>query len=395
MEKNKSKKVDLLLPNDIILGKYKVIKPINKGGMDSYIYSAINTSLDTSLSTDAQIEQVVIKVVQRTPTMKEHNWTKFLEELVTASRVRHANLVQTYDVVTQKLEVLRNNRIVVLNDVAIIVMESVDGPSLRNLLNTKGYFSVDEAMYYFKKIVLGIKRLHTYTHMIIHRDLKPENILLSKDLREIKILDFGISSSVIVENFNFITITEEQSLFGTVEYMSPDNLDFNIDPKTNKKIRKPPTPQFDFHSLGIILFEMLTGDKPFTKSSKDDKETIKKARLYDIPVMKGIRYDIPNSIDNIVFRCIASKIEDLKYRYSNCDELLSDIETYDQPNRINEELLKPIASRVLEREDSFNPQFSKSKESWYYKKYLVVNCSLLFFLITILVLVLTIVHFTK
>lgn len=391
---NKSKKIDLLLPNDIIFGKYKVLKRISEGGMDSCIYSAINTSLDTNLSTYSQMQKVVIKVVQKIPKMKEHNWKKFLEELVTASRVRHANLVQTYDVAKQELEVFRNNQTILLTDVVVIIMEYVEGPSLRILLNKKGYFSVHEAMYYFKKIVLGIKRLHTYSHMIIHRDLKPENILLSKDLREIKILDFGISSSVVMENFNFKTITEEQSLFGTVEYMSPDNLDFEIDPKTNKKIRKPPTPQFDFHALGVILFEMLTGDKPFIKNTKDDKETIKKARLYDIPIMKGIRYDIPNSIENIVFKCIASKREDLKFRYSSCDEILNDIDSYDKPEKINEPLLKPIALRVLEREDSFNPEFSKSKESVFYSKRLLIFFSIIVSVFTILVILSTIFTFT-
>ncbi len=388
-------KVDLLFPNDVILGKYKIIKAISKGGMDSYIYSGINLSLNTNLSTDAELAKVVVKVVQRIPSMKDHNWTKFLEELVTASRVQHVNLVQTYDVVEQLLEVNRNNRTVVLENVAVIVMENVSGPSLRQLLNSKGYLSVDEAMYYFKKIVLGTRRLHTYSHMIIHRDLKPENILLSKDLREIKILDFGISSSVIVQDLNFKAITDEQSLFGTVEYMSPDNLDVEHDPVSGKKIRKAPTPQLDFYSLGVILFEMLTGEKPFAKDPKDDKATIKKARSYDIPVMQGIRYDIPNSIENIVFRCIASKREDLHLRYANCDELLKDVKEYAEPNRLNEPLLKPVTSRILEREDSFNPEFSKSKESIIYGKRLFAGLSSLFGVFLAITIVLAIILFAR
>lgn len=386
---------NLLLPGDFIFEKYKVIGPLTQGGMNSHIYTGENVTLNPNMLTDVSMSKVVIKVVKRLPEMKEHNWIKFIEEVVTASRVQHINLVQTYDVAQPYMDIRRNNSIIRLENVAVIVMESIDGPSLRSLLNSKGYFSVDESMYYFKKMVLGVRRLHTYSHMIIHRDLKPENILLSPDLRELKIVDFGISSSVIIRDVQFEALTDEQSLFGTVDYMSPDNLDEEINPKTGKKIRKTPTPQFDFHSLGIILFEMLTGEKPFIKNPKDDKGTIKKAKIYDMPVMHGIRYDIPNSIENIVFRCVASKREDLKYRYHNCDEILNDIQTYNLPERVNEPLIKPIGNRVLERPDSFNPKINKFQERFFYTKWLFILISSIVLIFAIVLIVLLILFFTS
>lgn len=384
----------LLKPGDLILEKYKIINKLGAGGMNSTVYSGINTTLNRNLLTDSSLAEVAIKVVKRSSEMKENNWIKFLDELVTASRVQHVNLVQTFDVAQPFLDVIRDNKIVRINDVAVIVMENIKGPSLGRLIKTKGYFSVDEAMYFFKKMVLAIRRLHNYSHMIIHRDLKPDNILLSQDLRVLKIVDFGISSSVIMDALEAKTITNEQSLFGTVEYMSPDNLSEEIDKKTGKKIRKTPTPQFDFYALGVILFEMLTGEKPFIRDEKDDKKTILKAKYFDMPIMRGIRYDIPNSIENIVFKCIASKREDLHYRYKSCDELLNDIETYNKPERINEPLLKPTVLRVLEREDSFNPQIKKNEEKFWYKKWFFWIITTLFIILSIIVITLSILNFT-
>lgn len=386
---------DLLKPGDIIFEKYQVLNTLAKGGMDSSIYKGVNITLNPDLSTDAALSTVVIKIVKRLPKMKQHNWIKFCEELVTATRAQHKNLVQTYDVARQYINVNRNNEIIRLDDVAVIVMEYVSGPSLRSLLSNKGYFSVDEAMYYFKKMVLAIRSLHTYSHMIIHRDLKPENILLSEDLRELKIVDFGISSSIIMNGLNNIeTITNEKSLFGTVEYMSPDNLEQDVD-KNGKPIRKAPTPQLDFHSMGVILFEMLTGEKPFLKDPKEDKVTIKKAKYYDMPVMSGIRYDIPNSVENIVFRCIASKLEDLHFRYKNCDEILQDVETYNSEERRNQPLLKPVGLRVLERNDSFNPHMTKTEEKFFYKRWFFILCTGLIVMMGATVLILSILFFTQ
>ncbi|WP_036499047.1 serine/threonine protein kinase [[Mycoplasma] testudinis] len=383
---------DLLLPGDLIFEKYRVDGPLTKGGMDSHIFTGVNITLNPNTSTDTSLANVVIKIVKRLPQMKENNWIKFLEEVVTATRVQHANLVQTYDVIQPNLTIRRNHEILELKNVAVIVMENINGPSLRSLLSNKGYFSVDEAMYYFEKIVLAVRRLHTYSHMIIHRDLKPENILLTPDLRELKIVDFGISSSVMRRDLEIEALTDEQSLFGTVDYMSPDNLEEIIDPKTKKRRRITPTPQFDFHSMGVILFEMLTGEKPFIKA-KEDKATIKKAKFYDMPSMRGIRYDIPNSIENIVFRCVASKREDLQFRYNDCEQILKDVETYNLPERINEPLLKPVSQRVLERPDSFNPSVTRLEEKFFYTKWMFILITVGLVILAVILIVLLIFFF--
>lgn len=352
---------------DIIFEKYAVLSEYTTGGMNSKIFLGKNLTMSDNKLSEWENKNVIIKIVKRSPDMKDYNWIKFCEELTTTTRVSHPNLVQTYDVAQPTLQVRKKNgHTKIINNVAVIVMEFVNGPSLRGLMNQNGYISIEEAMYYFQKIVAGVNKLHTYSHMIIHRDLKPENILLSKDLRDVKIVDFGISSSIIEDEK--LILTNEKALFGTVDYMAPDNLDDEID-KDGNRHRILPTPQFDFYSLGVILFEMITGEKPFSKDPKDDKKTIKKAKIYDVPIMKSIRFDVPNSIENIVFRCIASKQEDLQFRYSKCSELLKDVENYNQKNRIDEPLLKEMNKRIFERKIMFNTLVEKDKEKKYMSKW--------------------------
>ena len=395
----------LLLPGDIIFNKYQVENALkhggrSPGGMDSHLFTGINITLNSHTSIDDALKHVVIKIVKKLPKMTKDNWTKFLEEIVTATRVQHDNLVQTYDVIQPTLKIRRNNSLIELKDVVVIVMENITGPSLRSLLVNKGYFSVDEAIYYFEKIVLGVRRLHAYSHMIIHRDLKPENILLTPDLRGIKIIDFGISSSVVRREIATEILTNEEHLFGTVEYMSPDALKTTIDPKTKKNKRIPPTPQFDFHAMGVILYEMLTGEKPFIPVKKNDgqidgNKTITKAKLYDLPSMQGVRCDIPSSIENIVFRCIASKEEDLAFRYHNCDQILKDITTYNLPERINEPLLKPVSQRALERPDCFNPIVAKLTEKFFYTRWMFIIVTVGLVIFAVILTIVLIVFFAR
>lgn len=359
----------MLEKGDLIFDQYVILGPYAAGGMNSKIYIGNNVTLSDFKLSEWENKKVIVKVVKRSNDMKTHNWIKFCEELTTTTRVNHPNLIKTYDVAQPTLRVRKSNgSTIVISDVAVIVMELVDGPSLRNLMKKNPYMSIEEAMYYFQKIVAGVNKLHNYSHMIIHRDLKPENILLSRDLRNLKIVDFGISSSIILNKTKLLTLTNEKALFGTVDYMAPDNFDEEIGPD-GKKRRIQPNPQFDFYSLGIILFEMLTGEKPFTKDPKNDQKTIKKATIYDIPLLKSIRFDVPNSIENIVFRCIASKKEDLHFRYKNCEELLNDVNKYNEKKHLNSPLLKPLNKRIFEREIMFNTLVEKDKEKFYMNKW--------------------------
>jgi serine/threonine-protein kinase len=284
---------------------------------------------------------------------------KFLDECVTATRVTNKkNIVQTYDVVKS------NN-----DNTVSIFMEYIDGISLREYIETHGYLSLNDALFYFQKILEGVKELHSFNDKIIHRDLKPENILLSKDLRNLKIIDFGISSVfTMVNKDNKLMFTNENVIYGTYPYICPDLLKLrgtNDDAKRASIISE----QFDFYSLGVILYEMLAAEKPFYAKNYDKLEVIELPLKYDLMVLSDINPHIPVAIENIIFRCMASKPEDIKYRYENINQIITDLNRYlNQPEKtVADHLLKPRNKRLFQIKGGFNIQGQKLREKFYEK----------------------------
>jgi serine/threonine-protein kinase len=248
-------------------------------------------------------------------------------------------------------------------------MEYIDGISLHDHLEKIGNFNIKEAVYYFQHIIEAIKELHSFSEKIIHRDLKPENIMLTKDLMNVKIIDFGISS-VIIE-FTLTNdkkaITNEESLFGTYPYISPDLLKMNSKSSTaNQQIISE---QFDFFSLGVIFYEMLMGEKPFKITDENDKNVIKLPLTYDMMCISDINPTIPAYIENIIFRCLASKNSDIKYRYHSINEIINDLNAYslDPEKSAFVKLLKPKKERTLQLSNTFNVQAQILKERFYEK----------------------------
>ena len=166
----------------------------------------------------------------------------------------------------------------------MIVTEFVNGPTLSKLLNEKKTLPVNKAMDFFMQMLNGIRALHKLNDkkVIIHRDLKTDNIIVSHDYRLIKIIDYGIASSFYDGKFS----TTEETIYCTANYTTPDVLKLKPDMmmaascgdvKANEKVKSVITTQFDFHALGVILYEMITGQLPFTDTEKDnDASKIKK-----------------------------------------------------------------------------------------------------------------------
>ena len=261
---------------------------------------------------------------------------------------------------------------------------------------------IDRAMFYFKNICQGVKHLHQINEKrtIIHRDLKSDNIMLSKDLRQIKIIDYGIATSIYDNVFE----SSEGTIYCTANYTTPDILQLKTsiitkamegDPKAMKEMASILSVQFDFHALGVILYEMLTGSYVFREiENENDRTKIAKWKTYDLPILSNRIANIPNSIDNILFRLTASKPEDIKYRYKNIDEIIADINTWDNPERKNEPLLKPVEKRKFEQPDVFDIEKLKGTESWYSKwwVFILVNCSsIVVLLLTIIIIVLIVI----
>lgn len=243
-------------------------------------------------------------------------------------------------------------------------MEYVNGKSLRQVLNQQGALSVNESIFLFKKILLALKSLYSFKQKIIHRDLKPENILLSKDRTELKIIDFGIAS-IIAQTHQKSLLSNEKQLFGTYPYLSPDLLKvFNA--KDEKDKLSIINEQCDFFSIGVILYEMLVGSKPFIADDYAKEEVISLPLKYDLPDMHRSNPKIPLGLENIVFRCVASKKEDIKFRYNNINEIISDVNELeiDVANHQNQHLLKPYNKRVMQN-SVFNLEKEKVKTKFY------------------------------
>ncbi len=337
--------------DDLVFNQYKVIKQIAKGGMNSYIYLAEDTHIQEENHPD---RFVAIKVINRSQEMSQVDWDRFHDECITAIRVSECpNVIKTFRI---KENIEKTS--------LTIVMEYVNGKSLRQVLNQQGALSVNESLFLFRKILLALKSLYSFKQKVIHRDLKPENILLSKDRTELKIIDFGIAS-IIAQSHKNSLISNESQLFGTYPYLSPDLLKvFNAKDESDKL--NIINEQCDFFSIGVILYEMLVGSKPFIAADYSKEEVIGLPLKYDLPDMNRSNPKIPVGLENIVFRCIASKKEDIKFRYNSIDEIIADLDELeiDVNKQQNQHLLKSYHKRVMQN-SIFNMDKEKTKTKFY------------------------------
>ena len=361
---------------DIILDYYKVLKQIGKGGMDSIIYLVEDISTKKNSFTP---NYYALKVINRTKDTTDESWARYYDECVTCTRISQCdNVVKTYNV----KEIVKGQTIVIL-------MEYIDGDSLREVIEKEGLLSIQEALFLFKKILIALKDLHSFSSKIIHRDLKPENILLSKDRSNLKLIDFGISS-VVYSSFGKDDeketkkfATNESILYGTYPYISPSLYYAYAPNSTIEQKFKIINEQCDFFSIGIILYEMLTGNKPFI-GDPNKQSIIKLPLTYDLPPLSKNNPKIPRAIENVIFRCIASKKEDLCFRYTNVLEIIKDIDDIIKyPEKAKTaQLIKPYFKRTLQA-SFFDVEHEKTKLKPY-------NLSWLYWLLTFIVVALII-----
>jgi serine/threonine protein kinase len=214
---------DNRLKNGSSLGPYKIIRLIGEGGMGE-VYEARDEILD---------RQVALKVISPELSQAKEIIKRFKTEGQTLARLNHHNVVAVHTLGEDK-------------GTHYIVMEYVDGHSLSDLIKLKGALSVQEALHYFKQLLAGVEALHE--HGIIHRDIKPKNIIIRKD-NSVKIVDFGIAK---VEGQPERELTVAGELLGSIYYIAPEVID-----------GEAASIQSDIWSLGVNLFEILTGEKPF------------------------------------------------------------------------------------------------------------------------------------
>lgn len=251
---------------DIILGgRYQLIKKIGSGGM-SIVYLAKDLSLDRN---------VAIKVLRDEFTEDNDFRRHFQKEAVAIAKLSHQNIVGIYDILVE-------------NDKMCLVMEYIEGRTLKDRLNQEGPIAWKQVVKYGIQIANGLAYAHS--QQIIHKDIKSQNILLDKN-DNTKITDFGISQML-----NNTTITHNKGILGSAHYFSPEQA-------RGEKLSY----QTDIYSLGVVLYELLTGNLPFTG---DNPVSVALKHIQEQPKPVSLVIDgIPEALSDIVQKCLAKKPE--------------------------------------------------------------------------------------
>ena len=270
--------------------RYEIIKSIGEGGMAN-VYLAYDTILDRN---------VAIKVLRGDLANDEKFVRRFQREALSASSLSHPNIVAMYDVGED-------------DGLYYIVMEYVEGKTLKQLLKKRGSLTLSEAIDIMLQLTDGMA--HAHDSYIVHRDLKPQNIMIQDD-GQIKITDFGIAMAL-----NSTQLTQTNSVMGSVHYLPPE-----------QAAGKGTTIKSDIYSMGIIFYELLTGELPFKGDSA--VEIALKQMKEPLPDVHKLNNDIPQSIENIILKSTA---KNPKNRYDDAKSMHNDLLTALNDDRINEE----------------------------------------------------------
>lgn len=273
--------------------RYEIIRAIGEGGMAN-VYLGYDTILDRN---------VAIKILRGDLSNDEKFVRRFQREALSASSLAHPNIVEMYDVGED-------------NGLYYIVMEYIDGKTIKQLLKKRGSLTLSEAIDIMLQLTDGMA--HAHDSYIIHRDLKPQNIMI-KDDGQIKITDFGIAMAL-----NSTQLTQTNSVMGSVHYLPPEQAS-----------GKGSTIKSDIYSMGIIFYELLSGSLPF---KGDNAVEIALKHMRDpLPSLREDNPAIPQSIENIILKSTA---KNPKNRYDDVRSMHEDLLTALDDDRINEEVYK-------------------------------------------------------
>lgn len=270
-------------------GRYEVIERVGGGGM-ALVYKAQDLLLNRN---------VAIKVLRQQFVHDEEFIRRFRREAQSAASLSHPNVVSVYDVGQE-------------DDVHYIVMEYVEGKNLNEIIKERAPLQVDEAVRIASQIADALD--HAHHNQIIHRDIKPHNILIGRNGR-VKVTDFGIARAV-----TSTTITQTGSVVGSVHYFSPEHAKGIV---TGEKS--------DLYSLGIVLYQMLTGQLPFLGESPISVALKHLQEEFDEP--RKFNPLIPQSVENVILKSMRKNPQE---RYQSAKEMQTDLETCLMPERRNE-----------------------------------------------------------
>ncbi len=266
----------MLRPGTIISERYEIIKKVGSGGMAD-VYKAKCHKLN---------RYVAFKVLKTEFSDDKNFVNKFREEAQACAGLSHPNIVNIYDVGDE-------------GDIHFIVMELVEGITLKNYIERKGKLEIKEAVGIAIQIAKGMEVAHL--NNIVHRDIKPQNIIISKE-GKVKVTDFGIAKAI---NSNTITA----NTMGSVHYLSPEQARGGYSDEKS-----------DIYSLGVVLYEMLSGRVPFVG---DNTVSVALLHIQSEPIpLRELVPNIPVSIERIVQKAMQKKPE---RRYFSGSDLIEDL----------------------------------------------------------------------
>lgn len=311
--------------------RYEIIKTIGEGGMAN-VYLANDEILE---------RKVAIKVLRGDLSNDEKFIRRFKREALSVSNLSHPNIVEVYDVGEE-------------DGNYYIVMEYIEGKTLKQLLQKRGALTLTEVIDIMSQLTSGLA--HAHDAYIIHRDIKPQNILI-EDNGLVKITDFGIAMAL-----NSTQLTQTNSVMGSVHYLPPEQAN-----------GKGSTIKSDIYSLGILMYELLTGSVPYKGDTA--VEIALKHMKEKLPSIRKQNPTIPQSIENIVLKATA---KNPKNRYESVREMHEDLASalektnekrlvYEYPENDLDEtkvvpMVKPPKVSSVDKPKEDTPTEEKSKE---------------------------------
>jgi len=284
-------------------GRYQVIEELGRGGMGR-VYKVQDTDIK---------EKVALKLLRPEITLDKETVERFSNELKLARRISHRNVCRMFDLGRAE-------------GTTFITMEFVPGEDLKSFIHRSKQLNIGTAISIAKQVCEGLEEAHRLG--VIHRDLKPGNIMIDKD-GDAKIMDFGIARSLSGRG-----ITGAGVLIGTPEYMSPEQVE-----------GKETDPRSDIYSLGVILYEMVTGQVPF---EGDTPFTIGVKHKSEIPKdPAALNPAVPADLSAVILKCLE---KDMEKRFSGAEDVLAELIKIEKGMPISERVLakrKPFTSKEI------------------------------------------------
>ncbi len=287
----------------ILANRYEIIEELGKGGMGK-VYRVEDKKLN---------QDIALKLIKPEIASDKKTIERFRNELKTARMIAHRNVCKMYDLGEDK-------------GTRYITMEYIPGEDLKSMIRMMGHLSTGKAVSIAKQVCEGLAEAHNLG--VVHRDLKPSNIMIDK-FGNAKIMDFGIARSVESK-----AITDAGVMIGTPEYMSPEQVEMKETDQCS-----------DIYSLGVILYEMVTGRVPF--EGETPLSVIHKHKYETPSEPKKLNAQIPDNLNRVILKCLE---KDKHKRYQSAGEVgteLSDIEKKVGPTDRIVPPKKPITSKEI------------------------------------------------